>query len=122
MSGFTAAMFIAIFFLFPETRFHRDSSDHIIAAPESSTEDGEKQVASEVIETEDVVVRVPTTALTVTPKVKFLDELKLWSGTSPGVSFFELFIRPFALIFYPATVWAAVGCMCTQIPSRSTSS
>ena len=39
-----------------------------------------------------------------------LQLLSLWSGTPPGVNLFELTIRPFPFIIYPAVAWATLAC------------
>jgi hypothetical protein len=42
-------------------------------------------------------------------KKTFLENLKLWSGTS-NESYSSHFLRPFLLIAYPAVVWGIIAC------------
>jgi len=47
-----------------------------------------------------------STEITPTAKKSYLQELKPWSSINPNTTYFNLFIRPFPLILYPAVFFA----------------
>lgn len=105
----TAINFVAVLLFVPETRYNRNSS--ALAPTESDT-----SIASASDEGSDKEKGADATAKPIsepqieqTPKKTWLQELSLWSGTAKDTNLFELFVRPFPMIAYPAVMFAFLG-------------
>ncbi|KAF2400137.1 MFS general substrate transporter [Trichodelitschia bisporula] len=86
----TGITFATVVFLVPETQFTRNLDAGGSALSDSEAEKG-----------------VPVT--TEVAQKTFWQELSLTVGMSPGTNIFELFVRPFPLIVYPAVLFAFLG-------------
>jgi hypothetical protein len=103
VSIFIALDAIAIFLLFPETQYRRDTP----SPQDQESAYGKAAVSISVMETPS--------------KKSYLQELVPWSGINPGLprdtSLVNLFIRPWPLFFYPANLYStitfsvALGCL-----------
>jgi MFS family permease len=100
----------------PETRFERNEDRTNVvtiagdAVAPSAVESGLSKQDEKALEVGEVASPAsPSTELAEIPKKTFRQELSLWSGTAPGTNLFELFIRPFPLIVYPAVIFAFLG-------------
>lgn len=105
----TALNFIAVVLFVPETRYERTGK--ALATTESSTSietpiDENVGKEKEAGETTKPVTDRSTEQL---PKKTWLQELSVWSGTAKDTNLFEMFVRPFPLIAYPAVAWAFLG-------------
>lgn len=87
-AALVGALFVIIFFFFPETAFTRDES--LAEDPTTAnTEDG----------------GLPN----LTPKETYGQRLRPWTGkTYTEESFWRMFIRPFGLILMPTVFWATI--------------
>jgi hypothetical protein len=94
--------FLAIFLFVHETRFNRmvDQAGSVHEACDSDKD------LPQTIEKPTLSV---STSEVIGQKKTFLENLKLWSGTS-NESYSSHFLRPFLLIAYPAVVWGIIAC------------
>ncbi|OQN97264.1 hypothetical protein B0A48_16806 [Cryoendolithus antarcticus] len=99
----TAANFLVVLFLCPETRYARSDA----ASPATSSA---PSLDSVPIEGQDVEksakIAVRDTQL---PKKSFLQDLSLWSGVPKNTNLLNLFLRPFPMIVYPAVIFSFLG-------------
>ena len=84
---------LAIFLLFPETQYYRT----FVTAP--------VEAISETTDPKHTVAET-TAQITSNTKKSYLQELKPWSQINPNTTYFNLFVRPFPLIVYPAVLFA----------------
>lgn len=105
-------MFLGILFSVPETRFFRQEDNELAAGQGRSNHHGVEEVVEklEVMHSSKIGRVKSRTSL---PKKTYLRQLSLWSGIAPGTNLFELCIRPFPLVLYPAVLWASVICAFT---------
>lgn len=54
-------------------------------------------------------IEMDPTGASATQKTRYLQTLKLWSGT-PDAGILTVLIRPLPTLAYPAVLWAIVGC------------
>ncbi|KAF2196680.1 MFS general substrate transporter [Delitschia confertaspora ATCC 74209] len=107
---FTAVNFLAVLFFVPETRYDRRSelvgrlsaSNSIQVLPHS---DSEADVEKANEPTTRQAKRSSTGSHSPIPKKTFVQELRLWSGTS-DTNLLKMFLRPFPMILYPAVVYS----------------
>ena len=94
-----------VLFLVPETRFHRQtvSSKGPVPAlgPLESVDAGSQDLREDEDEKSDKANGARKTRI---------QELNPWSGIDQSVSYLQVFLRPFPLIFYPAVVFATLVC------------
>jgi len=84
---------VAIFLLFPETQYYRT----FVTTPSGpTTEKTDPKHADDQ----------GTAEITSPSKKSYLEQLKPWSSIHPTTTYFNLFIRPFPLIVYPAVFFA----------------
>jgi hypothetical protein len=91
---------VAIFFLFPETRYFRDNKSDAVPSSDGqeNTDLSEKPRDST---SKDLDIAPPAV-----PKKTFLQELNPWSKVHPTAGFLKLFVRPFPLLLYPAVLYS----------------
>ena len=94
-----------VLFLVPETRFHRHTVPAKGPVPAGgaavSVDAGSQELRKDADEKSDR----PNDA-----RKTRIQELKLWSGIDHSVSYLQVFLRPFPLIFYPAVAFATLVC------------
>ena len=109
MAIFTGVNFATVVLFAPETRFSRvlsiptETDTSSTAIPDERP--GEK-VATDTAHEEECTASVVQPV----PKRSYLQSLSLWSGTAQDGGILEIFIRPFALIVYPANFFAMISC------------
>jgi hypothetical protein len=91
---FSGVSIVMIFFFFPETRFLRDDVTNFEPEPPS------------IIESKGESTTIEVQEQSIPRKHTFLEELKPWSGVTPGVSYLHLLLRPWPMIVYPATIFS----------------
>ncbi|KAH7126815.1 major facilitator superfamily domain-containing protein [Dendryphion nanum] len=99
----TAINFVAVALFVPETRYIPDQMANA-STPASTSSDmvNEKTMPPGV-----KIIRRPSDDLIgQVPKKTFVQELSLWSGTTPETNLFKAFVRPFPLIVYPAVIFS----------------
>jgi hypothetical protein len=87
--------FLMMFFLLPETRFPRGQSQSTATLNESPTSTEKINEPTESA-SEDLSIK----------KKSYLQQLSPWSGITKDSNIVNLFLRPWPLIFYPATIFA----------------
>ncbi|KAL6241644.1 hypothetical protein RBB50_011426 [Rhinocladiella similis] len=108
MAIFTGVNFATVVLFAPETRFSRvlsiptETDTSSTAIPDERP--GEK-VATDTAHEEECTASVVQPV----PKRSYLQSLSLWSGTAQDGGILEIFIRPFALIVYPANFFAMIS-------------
>lgn len=106
----TALNWVCVVLFVPETRYNRDvtaamgSSDTAVttSSSEEAVERAEKATATAKPASNDGEVEQ-------LPRKTWLQEMSLWSGTPKDTNLFEMFVRPFTLIAYPAVIFAFIG-------------
>jgi hypothetical protein len=88
-----------VFFLFPETRYYRNTP---VSPTSDDTSDNEAKSNKEIAATE--IPENGDSAIPRKPK-SYIQGLKLWSGTDPNSSYLSLFFRPIPLVVYPAQIY-----------------
>jgi hypothetical protein len=86
-----------MFFLLPETRFPRDQTTptHTTDEPSTTEKNGKPAESSESV-SEHLSIK----------KKSYLKQLSPWSGITKDSNIFNLFLRPWPLVLYPATIFA----------------
>jgi hypothetical protein len=95
---------LAIFFFFPETQYSRKYNVATVSADSPTTTEG-SQDGKENSTTENN----SDTEIAVTPspaKLTFLQQLRPFSRVNPHSSYIHLFLRPWPLVLYPATIFS----------------
>jgi len=101
LTGILAGInFFMVILFFPETRYVRKLVAPGIASETSSQEGDSKPAVQVDIEPANAT---PTSSI---PKKTFLQELNPWSGFNQETNLIRLFLRPFLLVVYPATIYA----------------
>jgi hypothetical protein len=88
-----------MFFLLPETRFPREQSQPTLTGTTEETATTEKNgepTESTESGSEDLSLK----------KKSYLQQLSPWSGITKDSNILNLFLRPWPLVFYPATIFA----------------
>lgn len=119
---FTGINFLAVLFFVPETRYERDaskafgetvsgmSSEEVISSDEETKRASSDDEGNVVKTATHVAKEVPGAgAKDTVPKKTYLQQLSLWSGVPKESNIFEMFVRPFPLIVYPAVLFAFLG-------------
>ena len=94
-----------VVFFVPETRFYRGINSTIGPLPVT------KAAITSGVESQgprDDVIRRSDKANGARKTV--IQELNPWSGIDRNVSYLNLYLRPFPLVFYPACAFAALSC------------
>lgn len=98
---------LGFFFFFPETRFERVYTDSDLSVgSENSTMDKDVLEKSPVVEHAEVHSEIELTGV----KKSYLQELDPTPRLSKTIDMKSLFVRPYALLAYPAVLWATVAC------------
>lgn len=111
-------LFVAIFFLVPETRFERvellaRAGQPSIQAHSAPPEDEIlKNAVDRRIEAE--FLEQPSSNAASSRQKSYAQQLNLWSGV-PNQSFFGLFMRPIFMIAYPAVIWSTISCKTIEL-------
>ena len=106
---FTAVNFLMVLFLVPETRFYRNM-DLGMQEDAASNDVSEKMAPDSSYHDVDPESRSSSVAQSQGVQKSYLQTLKLWSGVPTGSNIFQIFLRPFPLIAYPAVFWAFMAC------------
>jgi len=123
----TGINLVTIFLFAPETRFFRHT---VLPTPESMSEEMElgtpsgshygEESKGEAAVVMNEVVRTDTRATQVTgTRRTYLQSLSPYSnaGQEDGPALLDIFIRPFALIVYPANFFSIVCCTLNRLPA-----
>lgn len=96
-----------VLFLVPETRFHRHTvpAKGSVPATAESIDAGSQDLREDADEKADRVNDARKTRSNTR-----IQELNPWSGIDHSVSYLQVFLRPFPLIFYPAVAFATIVC------------
>lgn len=108
---FTGVNFLCVFFLVPETRYQRDYKTSMASVTGELHADyfkNEKTDPESPIATEVPSPLTPPGSRQI-PKKTFVQNLSLWSGIPKDMNIPKMFLRPFALIMYPAVIYAFLG-------------
>ena len=99
-----------VFFFVPETRFHRRANNGDILDSVTSSE--------EALPSKDInKVEISSETSTSSSRRSYLQELNPWPGIDIGASYFNLLIRPFPLIAYPACAFAVLAYSISLAPT-----
>ena len=120
-----AINFLTVLLFVPETRYYRNgdlntaerptrfpilSSGQLSQTPPSATKEQpgaeESQDPPSAVLPAELPVLAPQAEV---PKKTYWQELSLWSGTAPDISFFKSFLRPLPMIVYPCVIYAFLG-------------
>jgi len=110
---FCGVNFIAVVLFVPETRYSRDFNASLESTASGRIQSdyfkgGEKvDTASPVTTAVESPLSSPSARQI--PKKTFLQTLSLWSGVPKNTNMLKVFLRPFALIMYPAVIYAFLG-------------
>ncbi|OQO00956.1 hypothetical protein B0A48_13645 [Cryoendolithus antarcticus] len=107
--AFAMALFIATFFLVPETMYKR----RVRISPPSSVASDEAlhekhaHVAAQAVDTSHVnTANVELSGPAVQPaRHSYVSTLKPWSGVDPDIQFFGMILRSFSYFFVPQVLW-----------------
>lgn len=103
-AGLLGFNFVMLYFLYPESNFHRPETYEIATAEEVA---GEKQAASAHMEGDIAIVNEGV------QHVNHVDIswIKVWTSAvqfDRNISFVQAFARPFAFLLYPDVLWAVL--------------
>jgi hypothetical protein len=85
-----------LFFFLPETRFPRIQSQTTSPTVDNTGPPTEKHAVPEESVSEDITIN----------RKPYLKQLSPWSGITKDSNIINLFLRPWPMIFYPATIFA----------------
>lgn len=112
---FTGINFVAVLLFVPETQYNRDISRSLgsetstgiddVGLASISEEDVEAEKTLAGKEAEDASQTEAYPALQI-PKKTWLQEMSLWNELPKDTDLWEMFIRPFPLIVYPAVMFS----------------
>ena len=94
-----------VLFLVPETRFHRHTAPPTGPVPAVGTVESVDAGSQDLREDADEKSDKANDA-----RKSKIQELNPWSGIDHTVSYIQVFLRPFPLIFYPAVAFATLVC------------
>jgi len=93
---------LSIFFFFPETQYSRKYNVATVSPhppPTQDSQDGKENSTNN----SDTEIATPSQS---PAKLTFLQQLRPWSGRNPHASYIHLFLRPWPLVLYPATIFS----------------
>nr|OQO17147.1 hypothetical protein B0A51_15945 [Rachicladosporium sp. CCFEE 5018] len=107
--AFAMALFIATFFLVPETMYKRKvrMSPPSSVASDEALHEKHAHVASQAVDTSHVdTANVELSGPAIQPaRHSYVSTLNPWSGVDPDIQFFGMILRSFSYFFVPQVLW-----------------